>query len=182
MKYLVARLVKLRAFVRRNYTTLMLMTIFFCIFVLLGYAVAGEHNSRILLDRQNQQLEEIRKSQETIRKIAEDNIFLADRNMFYTKCVSDLIAKYTQTLAPITIDSLYDCQLTIDNGRSSHQPFMPTLNSTCNGSPCGVLPSAPNNSGQEPRPDNSQNPPEPDNEGIIVDLPLLPKIHIPSPL
>lgn len=31
-------------------------------------------------------------------------------------------------------------------------------------------------------PDNSQNPEEPDNDGIIIDLPLLPKLHIPSPL
>jgi hypothetical protein len=34
--------------------------------------------------------------------------------------------------------------------------------------------------------DNSQNPPNdpdpPDNDGIIIDLPLLPKLHIPSPL
>lgn len=49
--------------------------------------------------------------------------------------------------------------------------------------------SSPNNvpSGTTAQPNTSQNndnpqPPPPDNNGIIVDLPLLPPIHIPSPL
>lgn len=50
--------------------------------------------------------------------------------------------------------------------------------------------SSPNNTppAQVLLPENPQTPPptepqpEPDNEGIIVDLPILPKIHIPSPL
>lgn len=58
------------------------------------------------------------------------------------------------------------------SSQSSASPSSSSLNST---------PSQPT-----VQPDNSQNPPEtptePDNDGVIVDLPLLPKIHIPSPL
>lgn len=43
--------------------------------------------------------------------------------------------------------------------------------------------SAPNRStGSDPAPAPTEPPEEPDNEGVILDLPLLPKVHIPSPL
>lgn len=40
-------------------------------------------------------------------------------------------------------------------------------------------------SGESPKPKEpkqSEEPEQPDNDGVIVDLPLLPKVHIPSPL
>lgn len=52
-----------------------------------------------------------------------------------------------------------------------------------------VSPSSSSNStppNQSPQPNNSQSQPEepeePDNDGVIINLPLLPEIHIPSPL
>jgi len=121
------------SFVRRNYATIIMVIIFFCVFGLLGYAIDGQRSDQKLIERQNEQLNEVIKNQKNIQAIGEDVIFLADRGIFYNKCVARLFVEYTQDQQPIELENLTKCDFVVldEDGeiiRELELEFNPTLN------------------------------------------------------
>lgn len=121
-------------------------------------------------------------------KLIKDNQRIAKQNRTYTRCVATVFARYTHDFVPVTITNLDKC--TVDSQpKTIEVPSTPGRQSTPGSlnvaapqsqSKVFVSSSQPNNA---PTTENNQaNANPPDNDGVIIDLPLLPKLHIGSPL
>lgn len=111
-----------------------------------------------------------------IKKLTEENRDLNKQTRNQSFCFVKAFATYTQTLKPITLEQIIACNVT------SSTPAKPgSLSVAAPQSQSKVFVSAPPPQ-SAPKTGNNQANAKPDNDGVIINLPLLPKIHIPSPL
>lgn len=135
------------------------------------------------LSEQNRQLSEDNKNLNSQSKqIAEENQFIATQSRDYIRCLATVFAQYTHDFIPVTIESLDTCTVKSEPNQTSPDSrgtnSQPRTDSQAPSSSSSGQPSAPS-SPPTPPPGGSG---EPDNDGIIIDLPILPPVHIGSPL
>lgn len=158
-QYLTSKRTEIASYFRRNYSSIMIVIIFICVFALLGYAINGQRIDTELVKKQDEQIQEVKKLGEVNKKLIEENVYLADRGIFYSKCIARIIAEFTQnTSDPITIEDISKCDFEA-RGKKFTQSFEPTINSERN------LPSAltgePDKNSPKTEPDNPGPPPSP---------------------
>lgn len=116
---------KIKAFLRRHVRTIPWVIIGLCIFLMLtlSYLTLGKIEAQ-----QAPLVETVRKQEELIaqnKELSKQNgilldrtIFLANRNIYYSKCIAGLFSEYTQTGRPIVVTKISKCE-TKSNGVSS---------------------------------------------------------------
>lgn len=66
------------------------------------------------------------KLQKQNAELNKKTIFLANRGLYYSKCIARLISKYTIDQRPITIKNLYKCEVRAGDGTERLQNFTPS--------------------------------------------------------
>lgn len=105
----------MRAFIRRNYSTIMLSVIFICGCVIVMFSVAQQSSDKQLLTEVKNNQREIKANQEKLIELGKSNSHTNDRAIFYSKCVAKLFAAYTKTQSPVNIDDITKCEYTVDD-------------------------------------------------------------------
>ena len=109
---------KIKTLLEKHIRTIPWVVIGVCIFLMLAMSyltlVKIESQQRPLTDT-SQRLEElVAQNKELSRQngvLLERTVYLADRNIYYSKCVARLFSQYTQTQQPIKIDNIFKCEL-----------------------------------------------------------------------
>lgn len=142
--------------------TLTVITIYLCLLILivmgmLSFAkIDNQQKDNFELAKKIESLQEQNRIlSEQNKKLNEDTIYLADRNIYYSKCGLKLFALWTRTRQEITIDDVSKCEVSFGD-KTKQQSFNPTENSTRNTAP--RFPRKPN---PQSRP-NTSPPPKPE--------------------
>lgn len=160
-------------FLNRNTGFLILVSVI--MFGFIAYAQSQD------IKRQGRDIERTVETTATIVEKQDETLAAIQRVALDNKLISDqktnIIICMLQIPQPERLPAEQNCRKQIESTSTSPTPSAAPSVASRQSSPASSSPqSAPSGNNQQ------QNNSQPDNDGVIVDLPLLPKLHIPSPL
>lgn len=186
----------IQLFLHRNYDfikhwLLVMLGIMLLVFSMI--VIAGQNRLLSRVAEQGHQIEVLTKENKQLnleaKKLGKDNQDIAKQNRSFTLCGFQVFAKFTRDFQPIQNLDLATCTTDSQSKATQDSATGGTPESTSGNtsaesstsppSSSDSLASSPNNT--TPTQPSQSNSSQPDNEGVIIDLPFLPRINVPSP-
>lgn len=162
-----------------------MIAVFVFLILILGFKSYQNTVEGVRIARENSEinrsvLQKIAGLSEDNKRLSEQNNELAQQNATHIDCVAKIFAEYTRDQRPIGEVDLNNCIINSDGTQAMGSSAKIGTTAQRGNAPSATPSQQPSSSPPSTPPPSSPAPP--DNNGIIVDLPLLPPIHIPSPL